>query len=71
MMAGLGANVCRCCGRDLTDPDSMARGVGPECSSRLAALHRKERQQVRDGAALPLEYAEPAPPAPGPYQGVL
>lgn len=24
--------VCSCCGRDLTDPDSVARGIGPVCA---------------------------------------
>ena len=48
--------TCLCCGRELTDPISQTRGVGPECSSRLAALRRAERRQVREGAALPLEY---------------
>lgn len=25
--------VCSCCGRDLTDPDSVARGIGPVCAN--------------------------------------
>lgn len=25
------AGRCRCCGRELTDPDSLARGIGPTC----------------------------------------
>lgn len=25
------ADTCACCGRKLTDPESIARGIGPEC----------------------------------------
>lgn len=28
---------CRICGRRLTDAESLARGIGPECWSKLAA----------------------------------
>jgi hypothetical protein len=37
---------CRCCGRELTDPPSVARGIGPECWPRLLShcddLKRRE-----------------------------
>jgi hypothetical protein len=26
---------CACCGRKLTTPESVARGIGPECASKL------------------------------------
>lgn len=29
------AGACRECGRTLSDPASVARGVGPECQARL------------------------------------
>lgn len=29
---------CGCCGRTLTTPDSLTRGIGPECASRLGLL---------------------------------
>lgn len=28
------AHACAICGRPLTDPDSIARGVGPECAGK-------------------------------------
>jgi hypothetical protein len=30
------AGSCRICGRTLTDPDSLAAGIGPECAKALA-----------------------------------
>lgn len=36
--AALGADVrCSRCGRLLTDPDSVTRGIGPDCAAKLAA----------------------------------
>jgi hypothetical protein len=36
------SNRCRCCGRPLTDPESIARSIGSECWGRvLAAAHRR------------------------------
>jgi hypothetical protein len=32
---GRATGRCACCGRELTDPASVARGVGPVCESRL------------------------------------
>lgn len=29
---------CARCGRTLTDPDSKARGIGPECAERMASV---------------------------------
>lgn len=38
LQAGLDAEVrCRRCGRKLTDPESVARKIGPECVKREAA----------------------------------
>ena len=28
------AGRCRRCGRTLTDPDSVSRGIGPDCASK-------------------------------------
>jgi hypothetical protein len=30
--------ACACCGRQLTDPESVARGIGPICASRWGLL---------------------------------
>jgi hypothetical protein len=30
------AGRCRRCGRTLTDPDSLAKGIGPDCAGRVA-----------------------------------
>lgn len=32
---GLDTGVCMCCGATLTDPESIARGIGPVCGGRL------------------------------------
>ena len=32
------ASHCECCGAPLSDPDSVARRVGPECARRLAVV---------------------------------
>lgn len=32
------AERCACCGRRLTDPESQARGIGPECIGKLDRL---------------------------------
>lgn len=31
---GVMTGACSCCGRELTDPDSVARGIGPICASK-------------------------------------
>lgn len=33
--AGRALGVCACCGRDLSDPESIARGIGPVCAERF------------------------------------
>ena len=35
--AGIASGRCAICSRDLTDPESIARGVGPTCSGKLFA----------------------------------
>src|SRR5436305_1812140 len=32
-----GSDACAICGRKLTDPDSVALGIGPECAGKRAA----------------------------------
>ena len=32
---GLKFGICSCCGRELTNPESVARGIGPICASRF------------------------------------
>jgi hypothetical protein len=32
---GLQTGVCSCCGRELTNPDSIARGIGPICADKF------------------------------------
>jgi hypothetical protein len=42
-LGGILAGICACCGRALTDPISLERGIGPECwgSAQAEALTRK------------------------------
>ena len=40
-LAGIGSvlapgTTCSSCGRELTDPESIERGVGPDCAERMA-----------------------------------
>lgn len=40
-LAGIGSvlapgTTCAQCGRELTDPESIARGIGPDCAERVA-----------------------------------
>lgn len=35
---GLATGSCGCCGRELTDPESIARGIGPICADRLGGF---------------------------------
>ena len=32
---GQQTGICACCGRELTDPDSIERGIGPVCAERF------------------------------------
>lgn len=44
------ADTCACCGRKLTDPESIARGIGPECAGRATGT-RTIRNRNRSGQA--------------------
>jgi hypothetical protein len=33
------ANTCGACGRELTHPDSIPVGIGPECAAKLGSFH--------------------------------
>lgn len=35
---GTETGICACCGKELTHPDSLARGVGPDCAKRWNIL---------------------------------
>jgi len=41
------AGFCAVCGRALSDPLSVSRGIGPECILKLEALQEMERMQER------------------------
>jgi hypothetical protein len=45
---------CKRCGRPLSDPESLERGVGPDCWAANAATY-----QVRDGDYLDDETGQP------------
>lgn len=36
------ADVCGRCGRELTDPESIARGIGPDCFGQMTRAHHIE-----------------------------
>lgn len=38
------ADQCGCCGRKLTDPESIARGIGPECYGKQTEAEHQTRQ---------------------------
>jgi len=40
-----GFSWCRRCGRTLTDPESVAKGIGPECEQ-VETMEIKERYQA-------------------------
>jgi hypothetical protein len=40
------ARECRCCHKDLTDPPSIARGIGPECWPRVLGWDRKVAEKL-------------------------
>ena len=46
------ADRCGRCGRELTDPESIARGVGPECYGRLTDSVHETRQYASSGQQL-------------------
>lgn len=35
--AGRETGICQICGRELTDPDSIAKGIGPICAGKASA----------------------------------
>ena len=43
-----GANKCMACGRTLTDPPSIVRGIGPECLKYFPAIKAAARVRVLD-----------------------
>jgi hypothetical protein len=43
---------CRRCGRALTDPTSVARGIGPECWAREAPATTPERLEATAGPTI-------------------
>ena len=50
--------ACSICGRPLKDPESVKRGIGPEC---LAKLQAKIEQATKSGQAIPPQYWEITP----------
>lgn len=66
---------CRICGRDLTDPTSVQRGIGPDCIAKLRAQAELEKNYRDAMTALGVEpnlegekaahVDPPAPPWPG------
>jgi len=51
------ADKCGRCGRELTDPESIARGIGPECYGQMTGSSHERRQYAAMGqqARLPLK----------------
>lgn len=43
--------ACGRCGRSLTTPESVERGIGPECAGKLAGADRQPRQKRRGSIA--------------------
>ena len=39
---------CRKCGRRLTDPESRARGFGPECWEEITLMIRRAREEAEN-----------------------
>jgi len=42
--ANLSSTSCACCGRGLTDPEAIERGIGPECWSRILEAIEEARR---------------------------
>jgi Family of unknown function (DUF6011) len=59
-----GASRCGVCGRELTDPSSIAAGIGPDCLARLA-----EDRQIDPSSAV-IEWREEVGLGPKTYLGV-
>jgi hypothetical protein len=43
------ADKCGRCGRELTDPESIARGIGPECYGQMTGSSHERRQYAAVG----------------------
>lgn len=41
------ADTCGACGRELTHPDSIPLGLGPECAHKIGVAHSYSSQHVR------------------------
>lgn len=51
---------CCCCGRTLTDPESVARGIGPICEGRFGWAERLARTTVERVRVMPASEREEA-----------
>lgn len=40
-------NSCRICGRQLSNPESIQRGIGPTCFSRLPGIQRRHIMEIK------------------------
>ncbi len=60
MLGGVLADRCTSCGRRLTDPESLARRIGPDCFARGVSLPAR-RQGAGDGAWGPGPGMSPPP----------
>jgi hypothetical protein len=52
-LAGRRTGVCYICGKDLTDPISLERGIGPDCVSNKINFIRDWAQRARDAGRFP------------------
>lgn len=54
---------CIRCGRPLRDPESIARGMGPECAGGNGGRRRKNRSSIRSGFSyVAMDHGSPATP---------
>ncbi|MGE5464832.1 MAG: DUF6011 domain-containing protein [Syntrophothermus sp.] len=54
---------CKKCGRPLRDPESIARGMGPECAGSTGGRKKyRSRRQVHRGSAYSLGFTGVASP---------
>jgi uncharacterized protein DUF6011 len=51
----LEGKICLMCGRDLTDPESIARNIGPDCWKRAAGAGEDTSRHQRRGEQLQVE----------------
>lgn len=53
------ANYCGKCGRELTDPVSIERGLGPDCYGAVTgSMHQMKQSQDKKGRTVPGSFAE-------------